>query len=282
MAAALYDKNGKLYAYYPTNLPLSEFPTAPEAASLRFQSKQLTTFKTVSLEGDQAGTLYLKADLNEMYRHLSIYALILFGVLVGAGAVAIYLSNVFQSWISQPLLELAQTAKVVSKQKDYSVRAVKNSNDEIGVLTEAFNAMLNQIQTSDTALRRSEARLSAVFNQASAGIAQTDLSGRFLMVNDRYCEITGRSRDELSKLRVHDITYAEDLVPSLNLFGKLVKDATAFVVEKRYVRPNGEPIWVRDDVGPCATTTGRWNSSLPSPRILPIANAANWNWNGPG
>ena len=91
------------------------------------------------------GTLYLKADLHEMYRRLSVYALVLTLVLLTSGILAFFLSTFFERLISKPLLDLANTAKVVSEKRDYSVRGVKISKDELGYLTDAFNSMLDQI-----------------------------------------------------------------------------------------------------------------------------------------
>ena len=81
-------------------------------------------------------------------------ALVLFLILAGSGIVALFLSNFFQRQISEPLLDLADVAKTVSKRKDFSVRAVKTSGDEVGDLTEAFNSMLDQIQASHSALKQ--------------------------------------------------------------------------------------------------------------------------------
>ena len=92
-------------------------------------------------------------------------------------------------------------------------------------------------------------RLSAIFNQAAVGIAQTDLEGRFVLVNDRYAEIVGRPRAELlGGLRMQDLTHPDDLTRNLELFGRTVRDGGDFVIEKRYVRPDGAHVWVRNSV----------------------------------
>jgi PAS domain S-box-containing protein len=194
------------------------------------------------------GTLYLRGDLAGMYRRLGVYGLVLLAALASSALVAFLLSNILQRLISQPVLELANTARLVSENRDYSVRAVKLSNDELGGFTEAFNSMLNQIQASHTALRASEERLSAVFQQAGTGIAQTDLSGRFIMVNDRYCEIVGRTREVLLQLRMQDIIHPADIGHHLFLTENSARDASSFVIETRYDRPSGGFVWVRNSV----------------------------------
>ena len=97
-------------------------------------------------------------------------------------------------------------------------------------------------------LRRSEARLRAVFDQAAAGFARTDLSGRFIEVNDHYCTIVRRSREELLNLRMQDITHPHDLTVNQPLFEAARAGGPSFDIEKRYLRPDGSAIWVRNSV----------------------------------
>ncbi|HWA87029.1 MAG TPA: PAS domain S-box protein, partial [Opitutus sp.] len=261
-AAALFDKDGRLYVTYPAGRPIPTFPQAPGADGITFGLHDVTVFQPVVQGQNRVGTLYLRGDLEGMYRRFGVYGLVLLGVLAGAVLLTLFLSSLFQRLISQPVLDLAATARLVSDKKDYSVRAVKLSNDEIGGFTEAFNGMLNQIQQSHSALRASEERLSAVFQQAGSGIAQTDLSGRFLMVNDRYCEIVGRSRDALLKLRVQDIIRAGDLGHYIALIETAARDGASFIVETRYDRPDGNFVWVRNSVAFIRNAQGVVESTL--------------------
>jgi two-component system, chemotaxis family, CheB/CheR fusion protein len=74
------------------------------------------------------------------------------------------------------------------------------------------------------ALRASERRFAAIVDQATVGVAETDLSGRFVLVNSRYCEMVGRSAEELASLRMQDITYPEDLRGNLEPFSHLTSE----------------------------------------------------------
>ena len=172
--AALYDKKGKLFMSYPVGAAATSFPERPGKDGMKFALHHVTLFNPVLEAQSRVGTLYLRGDLAGMYRRLGVYGLVLLGALSASAVVAFILSNFLQRLISQPVLELATTARQVSANRDYSVRAQKLSNDELGGFTEAFNSMLNQIQLSHSALRASEERLSAVFQQAGTGIAQTD------------------------------------------------------------------------------------------------------------
>jgi PAS domain S-box-containing protein len=81
-----------------------------------------------------------------------------------------------------------------------------------------------------------------------AGLAETDLTGRFLHASPRYCEIVGRTAEELSQLRMQDITHPDDLPGNLSLFETLGRDGPPYVIEKRYLRPDGSAVWVQINV----------------------------------
>jgi PAS domain S-box-containing protein len=103
-------------------------------------------------------------------------------------------------------------------------------------------------KAAEEALREREGQLSAFIDQATAGFAQVDLDGRFTLVNDRFCEIAGRSRDELLALRLQEITHPDDLPANLAKFERAVADGTPYAHEKRYVRPDGSVVWVNNSV----------------------------------
>nr|WP_237050576.1 EAL domain-containing protein [Microvirga ossetica] len=75
------------------------------------------------------------------------------------------------------------------------------------------------------------------------GIIHRDLNGRVLMVNDRFCELVGRSSDELHHLAMEDITHPEDAPGNAQLLAQHLPSGTPFQIEKRYVRPDGSLIW---------------------------------------
>ncbi|MCR5874866.1 PAS domain S-box protein [Phenylobacterium sp. J426] len=97
-------------------------------------------------------------------------------------------------------------------------------------------------------LRASETRLAGMIAQATVGISQTDMAGRFLLVNDRLCEILGRSREQLLDLTMQQVTHPDDLPTNLLFFERLSETGEPFVIEKRYLRADGSSVWVRNHV----------------------------------
>jgi signal transduction histidine kinase len=148
--AALYDQRGRLYATYPAAAPKAVLPGSPGREGVEFAAGRLTLFTPVMQDRRRAGTLYLSSDLGEMYGRFKIYGLVLLAVLAGSLGVSFFLSNFFQRRISQPLLVLAEMARLVSERRNFTVRVHSPRDDELGDLTRAFDAMLDQIQASHT------------------------------------------------------------------------------------------------------------------------------------
>ncbi|MFQ4137264.1 PAS domain S-box protein [Nodosilinea sp. PGN35] len=97
-------------------------------------------------------------------------------------------------------------------------------------------------------LRESEGRYQAIVNQAVTGVACTDLEGRLMLVNQKYCDITGYSAAELKQRRMQDITHPDDLPRNIELFVRMVTEGTPFEIEKRYIRKDGSIVWVNNSV----------------------------------
>jgi PAS domain S-box-containing protein len=101
---------------------------------------------------------------------------------------------------------------------------------------------------STEALRESEAHLAAVFGQASAGLSEIGLDGRFLRVNDAMCALLGRPREELQGLAVTDVTHPDDIAASSRLLAEARAGGRPFTIEKRYLRPDGTVTWAASSV----------------------------------
>ena len=160
VAAGLYDKDGRVFSRYPADLPGETLPAVPGQDGYRFEQGYVIGFEPVAEVGNaRLGTLFLKSDMKAVSRTLRLSAAIATGVM-GISLLAAYLlAAVLQGRISQPILALAETAKAVSIRHDYSVRASKLGEDELGALTDAFNQMLGRIEDQDRALRESKSKL---------------------------------------------------------------------------------------------------------------------------
>ncbi len=113
--------------------------------------------ETIVFQGKNVGIVYIRSDLGALYSRLKSYAIILFSILAASMIAALALSRLLQRVVSKPILNLADTAGLVSRNKDYSVRARSTGDhDEVALMVEAFNGMLLEIQKRDSALQESE------------------------------------------------------------------------------------------------------------------------------
>ena len=100
------------------------------------------------------------------------------------------------------------------------------------------------LRLAERAVRENDERLRAVFEQSTAGIAQLDMSGRFVLVNRWFCDLVGYTADELRDMRMPDITHPDDVEPNLALIDRATSADDNYRIEKRYVRKDGSLVWV--------------------------------------
>jgi PAS domain S-box-containing protein len=115
---------------------------------------------------------------------------------------------------------------------------------------------ITDAKEAELALREREAQLSAFISQSTAGFGQVDLDGRFTLVNERFCEIAGWSREELMGKTLFDITHPDDRARNVPLFDRAVAAGTPYAHEKRYVRKDGSIVWVNNSVSVIRRATG--------------------------
>jgi signal transduction histidine kinase len=148
VAACLYDKDGKIFAKYPRDIPDSALPSSPGSDGYRFEDSSLVGYEPVAQGGNgRLGTLFLRFDtgpvMNEWLQTTLESGV---GVMALVLLVAYLMSRSLQRQVSEPILALAETAGAVSARHDYSVRAKVIGGGELAVLTRAFNDMLTQIE----------------------------------------------------------------------------------------------------------------------------------------
>jgi len=109
----------------------------------------------------------------------------------------------------------------------------------------AVSSDITQLKDTETALRQSEQRFRATFEQAAVGIAHAGLDGHFLRVNNRFCDLLGYTRAELLTVTFREFTHPDDLPASLDGLRRLVAgEIPAVTMDKRYLRKDGSQLWV--------------------------------------
>ncbi|MFQ6034732.1 MAG: ATP-binding protein [Sedimentisphaerales bacterium] len=206
----VYNKDSKLFATYyrdytEIKLPPSEF----QESGFSFSEGFLTVFKPIVLDGEVVGTVCLRSDMSPMYAMFKRNTCIIIAVLFFSSLAAFLVSSRLQKIISEPILSLAEVAKVVSEKKDYSTRALKQSSDEVGLLIDAFNEMLEQIQLRDSELVDAKEQLEVRVEQRTAELTTA---------NERLTrEVAERKKAEEETKQSYDIQAVISKLLSLSL-----------------------------------------------------------------
>jgi two-component system, sensor histidine kinase and response regulator len=152
--ACIYARDGSVFAKYARAGTNPDFTPPPVGASgTRTVSGNMIVFRPITLRGENIGTIFLESDLGQLRARTTRFAEIVLIVICASFVIAYALSSRLQRVISDPIVELARTASAVSVDKNYSLRATKSSEDEIGLLVDRFNEMLSQIQQREKALQ---------------------------------------------------------------------------------------------------------------------------------
>jgi len=159
VSACLYNDQGEVFATYFREGIAEKVPPRVEDENFKFEKDTLNLFHKIKFDGEVIGTVFIQSDLRIIKERMNTYFWIMGLVMASAAFVAFLLSLSLQKVISTPISHLAETANKVANQKNYSVRAQKTSDDEMGVLIDRFNEMLSGIQERDAALLKAHTQL---------------------------------------------------------------------------------------------------------------------------
>ena len=113
-------------------------------------------FEPIIYEDERLGTIFLRSDTEALNAELRDIGLLILLVLAVSSLLAYLLSVILQAFVSAPVAQLAQTARVITSQHDYSLRAKNVGRDKVGRLVEAFNQMLEELQREMAARQQAE------------------------------------------------------------------------------------------------------------------------------
>jgi diguanylate cyclase (GGDEF)-like protein len=171
--AAIYDRTGRLFASYnaPGHARLTA-PSTPAPTGVRFEGGALMVARPIVLDGDLLGTVYIRSGLDELAERMRRLGLVVLAILTGCGVLAFVVSARLQRWIAAPILDLAHTARLVTSERNFALRATPAGGDEVGALVEDFNRMLVEIEHQDQRLRANQEDLEfQVANRTSELVA---------------------------------------------------------------------------------------------------------------
>jgi signal transduction histidine kinase/CheY-like chemotaxis protein len=156
LEAALLDADGETLARFMRS---EDDATTPDrrvdfpAPGLHFEAGKLQLVRPIELEGETLGTLILISDLRDLHERQARFIGIMIAVAALSFAVVFWLSARVRREASMPVSSLAESARRVTNERDYSARVEKRTEDEVGELVDAFNAMLEELARRDLALQ---------------------------------------------------------------------------------------------------------------------------------
>lgn len=218
ISACYYNKDGELFTKYVRADQDSAFSLpAIKPDGTYWEKDRLVVFRRVVLDGETIGALYIESDLREKSERLRRYFWIVAVIILASLGAAYLLSSGLQRVISGPISHLAGTARAVCVEKDYTIRAVRTSGDEMGMLIDGFNEMLSQIQERDTQLQEARDKLERRVEERTKELQQ-EIAERKQAV-----ELLRRSEEHFRSL----IENASDIITVVDLDGTIRYESPA-------------------------------------------------------
>ncbi len=156
----IYDIDGSVFCTYHAGSETPVFePLKSLAAGYEFKDGYLDLYREIIFDNTRLGMVFLRSDMQAYSDRVFKYIMMIGGILLLSSLVAFLMAARLRGLITGPILNLARMAKIVSDEQDFSVRAEKQTQDELGFLTERFNDMLEQIQDREEALKAARDKL---------------------------------------------------------------------------------------------------------------------------
>jgi len=247
-SACVYNKLGQLFAQFikaPRNATWI-CPPDIEGQSGHFENNLLWVVVPIIDKNEHEGSIIVHADFTEAYGRKIQFTLLVFFVLAVCSVIAFFLSAPFVKLIALPVKKLVTTVKAITDTKDFSLRAEKHYNDELGVLVDAFNALIERVENQNRALTRAKDRYLALYDDNPTMIFNLSETGLILSANLTGANHLGLSVNALEDCSILDFVHPTDSA----LMDELIEECLASPTnvhkqELRQVCNNGRIIWVR-------------------------------------
>ena len=230
--ACIFDSGQGVFAvHHFTQLDQKKCPTEPSLESDLVIADTIEIFAPIELDGLNIGTLYMNLSLDWLTQRWYQQLMFIFAVCAIVIVLAFLLAKYLQYVLVKPITKITQTARSISVQKDYSLRAEVEVHDELGDMVSVFNDMLSKIELENDRLYSSEEKFRQLSALSPVGIFQLNTEHEMTYVNNRWSEITGihqpltNLEHWLSRIR------SEDRRRTLKAWSALVQEQQNFVVE---------------------------------------------------
>jgi PAS domain S-box-containing protein len=221
----IYDKNIKLFSSYNIQHKNIESFKVSKTPLSEIKGKYIHIIRPIEYQNVNYGYIYIIASKAEYRKDNRNYIMTLIPFIAILLTLSILLSNYLLKFISIPILELTKFTERVSQTKDYALRIKTKSDDEIGVLYNAFNNMLEQISfreaerdLAEHALRASENKNRTLIEAIPDLIYIFDKSGRFLYCKAKSFEVLPVNHEHIIGKNIKDLIFSPHQLKMMNHF----------------------------------------------------------------
>jgi len=223
----------------------------PQPKEFRFHNGSLLYTDQVRLDGKIIGLLYLRSDYRSVFlQFLRFYGGVTGGVLCVGVLLAVHLSGRMRKFVADPVLNLADTARHIGEQNDYSVRSpLQGRGDELGALAKAFNHMLSRIQHQDADLNLSQQKLESLVNSIDGIVWEwSPVDSKFTFVSRQSERILGYPPESWleSTTLWDDIVHPGDAALATQYRAEATARRQPYSYEYRMKAANGGTVWIRE------------------------------------
>jgi diguanylate cyclase (GGDEF)-like protein/PAS domain S-box-containing protein len=208
------------------------------------QTYNFARFFTVTRDQTPIGTLYIESSrqllLERFYQFMGFSGIIM----LTAIGLALFLANKLKDVISRPMRELSKTLTQIVNDKDYGLRARKESSDELGDLVDLFNTLLTTIDEENLSLKASEERFRKLTALSPVGIFQVDPNQKLQYVNQRWRDIHGLPSELPDLQDWFEMINPKDMVVVQEAWNRMVYDQESIALEIRLVRRDNAHTWI--------------------------------------
>lgn len=218
----------------------------------------------VILDETVIGTLYLLADQGDLRETVFLHLITSVIIIAITLFITFLLAVKLQSFVTTPLRRLQDTVIKIRQSDNYSLRAEKSTEDELGDLVDAFNGMVAKIENDNLALRDSEERFRTLTASSPVGVFQTDEDGQYIYVNARWREITNIYDIHLTQEAWIKTLHPEQRYQVLSGWRECLSKGEEFRMEYRLLRDDGEDVNVICHAKPLTDANGEITGFLGS------------------